>query len=144
MFIISYLVTFSIQIIVLMLLWVVASIFFKLSGRAMHVIQTMLTFYGIIIFVIFYTVIVPLNGWSSTWIDAMIHIIVPAAFFTTNKQKFAKMPLWWFMIYPILYFGFVHYVSYRRGYMLYQFLDNIGIVCVMCGLFMGMHRVSQM
>lgn len=134
-----WLVTFSNQVAALSLAWLAVSLYFNNMRR----VQSMLVLYNFIICIVFYFVIVPINGVSSNVTDAVIHLVIPAVFIYVWDKKFAKIPLWQFMVYPVLYFGFAHFVSMRRGYMLYPFLDNPVIVMCVGGLFVGMHWWSQ-
>ena len=141
MFILSWCVTFSVQVVILMVMWTLLSLLFR-NNYVMYRIQSALVLYGIIICLVFYCIIVPWNGTETTLIDHIIHICIPLPFlvmwYFQNGGRFAKISRLEFMAYPIVYCVFITLVSFRRGYPVYPpGIVGVGIV------FLLVHKLSQ-
>lgn len=145
MFIISWAVTFSVQVVMLMGLWTLASLLYR-DSSFLKITQSALVLYGAIICTVFYGIIVPWNGWSSTRLDAVIHILVPGLFalrWYVDRGQFARMQYKHFMLYPMIYLVFVLCISHHRGYLVYPFLDNVPALVVVGLAFSGIYKLSQ-
>ena len=111
-------------------------------------LQDIITLYGIIICLVFYGIIIPINGLPSSigtmLVDMLIHITVPVLYIIQKGSlTFVEIPFLHFMVYPAVYFVFVQVISWRRGYMIYPFLNSVpGIVAVVI-VFGIVHWCSQ-
>lgn len=126
----STLVTFSNQVNVLSALSCLVSLF-STQGTW---IQDLLMLYNALIAIVFYALIVPLNGVSTHTADAIVHAVTPIAFYMTwryNKKSEVFNSRIAVFLYPALYFWFALYVSYRRGYMLYPLFNPFGVGAVL-------------
>lgn len=118
----STLVTFSNQVNVLSAL----SCFVSLFGTRGIWIQDLLMLYNALIALVFYVLIVPLNGVSTHLADTIIHAVTPITFYMAwryNKKSGVFSSRFAVFLYPALYFCFSLYISHRRGYMLYPFFN---------------------
>lgn len=124
----STMVTFSHQINVLSTVWCV---------RMKHNnIQDALALYNVLIAIVFYGVIVPLNGVSPHLVDFLVHVVSPTLFLiiwwlSQPNTSYVLLNRHVLLIYPALYLVFALFISYRRGYMLYPFFNPIYLVCVL-------------
>ena len=130
-------ITFSFQVVFLMVVWTFTSFFINKSP-IMDQLQSMLKVYGLLIAVIFYGIIVPMNGWSSNREDFVVHIVVPSLFWLFNyKNGLSNVSLLHFMIYPALYLCFM----LCGGYTIYPFLDSWKALTVIAGIFVAAHYI---
>jgi len=89
-----------------------------------------LVVYEAFLAIVFYMLIVPLNGGSSTLLDAIIHAIIPVLFIydwyvsKTQHSIILESRLVVFC-YPLFYLPFCLYISHRRGYMIYPILNPL-------------------
>jgi hypothetical protein len=149
---ISSCVTFSVQVTSLMMAWTIASMMIPHQSKLMDMAQGALVLYGAIICIVFYGIIVPMNGApvhsaTTVFVDAGVHIILPVLFslqwYQSGGTFSAISRFWHFSVYPLLYFGFARVISARRGYLIYPFLDNVFALIVVSCVFYGVHWVSQ-
>lgn len=99
-------------------------------------IYDVLMIYMALMAIVFYTLIVPLNGVHTTLPDLLIHGVLPLIFFLvwlkdTLKRETFRDRLWIYF-YPLCYLLFALWISKRRGYMIYPFFHPVPMIVITC------------
>lgn len=114
--------------------------------RYIDPLMDLLELYGTISMVVFTTAILPMYGWALTFPDLLIHGVLVVLFIgqvgrRTDRNVF--IPFSVYMVYPALYTLFAFYISHRRGYMLYPFMQHPAamtyVLCIVLGAWKMYH-----
>ena len=105
-----------------------------------------LKMYNLLICIVFYLVIVPINGIPDNvvtiMIDAIVHILIPVVHQFYARRAITKPPFSVFMAYPCVYYIFAIGISQHRGYPIYPFLYTPWQLCVVVLFMAAIYRFT--